>query len=81
VERAEAKLAAAGQAVGASTAAVDEAQAQLVPARVESLGWGVGEGDVDPTTGLPKTHQDTVGYTLLEAWRGEPTTTPGAAVQ
>src|SRR5262249_43624924 len=30
VERAEAKLAAAGQAVGASTAAVDEAQAQLV---------------------------------------------------
>jgi biotin/lipoyl-binding protein len=32
VERAEAKLAAAGQAVGASTAAVDEAQAQLVQA-------------------------------------------------
>src|SRR5215467_14444050 len=30
VERAEAKLAAAGQAVGASTAAVDAAQAQLV---------------------------------------------------
>src|SRR3954453_4385150 len=30
VERSEAKLAAAGQAVGASTAAVDEAQAQLV---------------------------------------------------
>src|ERR1700757_1805932 len=30
VERAEAKLAAAGQAVGVSTAAVDEAQAQLV---------------------------------------------------
>ena len=30
VERAEAKLAAAGQTVGASTAAVDEAQAQLV---------------------------------------------------
>jgi len=30
VERAEAKLAAAGQAIGASTAAVDEAQAQLV---------------------------------------------------
>src|SRR6516162_3314672 len=30
VERAEAKLAAAGHAVGASTAAVDEAQAQLV---------------------------------------------------
>src|SRR6516164_5839330 len=30
VERAEAKLAAAGQAVGASTAGVDEAQAQLV---------------------------------------------------
>src|SRR3954468_6394184 len=30
VERSEAKLAAAGQAVGASTAGVDEAQAQLV---------------------------------------------------
>jgi len=30
VERAEAKLAAAGQAIGASTAAVDAAQAQLV---------------------------------------------------
>ena len=35
VERAEAKLAAAGQAVGASTAAVDAAQAQLVEAMAE----------------------------------------------
>ena len=29
---------------------------------VESLGWGLGEGDVDPTTGLPKTHQGTGGW-------------------
>ena len=35
VDRAEAKLAAAGQAVGASTAAVDAAQAQLVEAMAE----------------------------------------------
>jgi multidrug resistance efflux pump len=35
VDRAEAKLAAAGQAVGASTAAVDAAQAQLVEAIAE----------------------------------------------
>ena len=34
----------------------------VLPARVESLGWGVGEGDVDPTTGLPKTHQGAGGW-------------------
>ena len=27
-----------------------------------SLGWGVREGDVDATTGLPKTHQGTGGW-------------------
>jgi multidrug resistance efflux pump len=29
---------------------------------VESLGWGVGEADVDSTTGLTKTHQDSGGW-------------------
>jgi multidrug resistance efflux pump len=28
----------------------------------EPRGWGVGEGDVDLTTGLPKTHQGTGGW-------------------
>src|SRR5215510_14881068 len=35
---------------------------RVLPARVESLGWGVGEGDMDPTTGLPKTHQGAGGW-------------------
>ena len=35
---------------------------RVLPARVESIGWGVGEGDVDPTTGLPKTHQGSGGW-------------------
>jgi multidrug resistance efflux pump len=41
---------------------LDVLPGRVMPARVESLGWGVGEGDVDPTTGLPKTHQGTGGW-------------------
>src|SRR6516225_2403834 len=41
---------------------LDVLPGRVLPARVESLGWGVGEGDVDPTTGLPKTHQGTGGW-------------------
>ena len=35
---------------------------RLLPARVNSLGRGVGEDDTDPTTGLPKTHQSSGGW-------------------
>jgi multidrug resistance efflux pump len=42
--------------------ALDVLPGRVLPARVESIGWGVGEGDVDPTTGLPKTHQGTGGW-------------------
>jgi multidrug resistance efflux pump len=41
---------------------LDVLPGRVLPARVESLGWGVGEGDVDPTTGLPKTRQSTGGW-------------------
>jgi multidrug resistance efflux pump len=41
---------------------LDVLPGRVLPARVESIGWGVGEGDVDPTTGLPKTHQGTAGW-------------------
>jgi multidrug resistance efflux pump len=41
---------------------LDVLPGRVLPARVESLGWGVGEGDVDPTTGLPKTRQNTGGW-------------------
>src|SRR5215468_10677364 len=41
---------------------LDVSPGRVLPARVESLGWGVGEGDVDPTTGLPKAHQGTGGW-------------------
>ena len=41
---------------------LDVLPGRVLPARVESLGWGVGEGDVDPTTGLPKTRQGTGGW-------------------
>ena len=34
----------------------------VLAARVESLGWGVGEGDVDTATGLPKAHQGSGGW-------------------
>jgi multidrug resistance efflux pump len=41
---------------------LDVLPGRVLPARVESIGWGVGEGDVDPTTGLPKTRQGTSGW-------------------
>src|SRR5690242_2300578 len=36
---------------------LDVLPGRVLPARVESVGWGVGEGDIDSTTGLPKTRQ------------------------
>src|SRR5215472_13876547 len=41
---------------------LDVLPGRVLPARVESLGWGVGEGDIDPTTGLPKTRQSGGGW-------------------
>src|SRR5262249_13862115 len=41
---------------------LDVLPGRVLPARVESVGWGVGEGDFDPTTGLPKTRQGTAGW-------------------
>src|SRR5215813_10253768 len=41
---------------------LDVLPGRVLQARVESIGWGVGEGDLDPTTGLPKTHQNTGGW-------------------
>jgi len=41
---------------------LDVLPGRVLPARVESLGWGVGEGDMDATTGLPKTRQGTGGW-------------------
>jgi multidrug resistance efflux pump len=35
---------------------------RVLPARVESVGWGVGEGDMDATTGLPKARQSSGGW-------------------
>ena len=41
---------------------LDALPGRVLPARVESLGWGVGEGDNDPTTGLPKARQGGGGW-------------------
>jgi multidrug resistance efflux pump len=41
---------------------LDVLPGRTFPARVESVGWGVGEDDADPTTGLPKTHQGSGGW-------------------
>jgi multidrug resistance efflux pump len=41
---------------------LDVLPGRVLPARVESIGWGVGEGDVDSSTGLPKTHQGGGGW-------------------
>jgi multidrug resistance efflux pump len=41
---------------------LDVLPGRVLPARVESIGWGVGEGDVDSTTGLPKTRQGSGGW-------------------
>jgi multidrug resistance efflux pump len=38
---------------------LDVLPGRVLPAKVESVGWGVAEGDLDPTTGLPKTRQGT----------------------
>ena len=41
---------------------LDVLPGRVLPARVESVGWGVDEGDVDTMTGLPKTRQGTGGW-------------------
>ena len=41
---------------------LDVLPGRVLPALVESVGWGVGEGDVDTTTGLPKTRQSSSGW-------------------
>ena len=41
---------------------LDVLPGRVLPTRVESVGWGVGEGDMDPTTGLPKTRQGSGGW-------------------
>ena len=41
---------------------LDVLPGRVLPARVESVGWGVGEGDMDSTTGLPKARQSSGGW-------------------
>jgi multidrug resistance efflux pump len=41
---------------------LDVLPGRVLPAEVGSIGWGVGEGDVDATTGLAKTHQGSGGW-------------------
>jgi multidrug resistance efflux pump len=41
---------------------LDVLPGRTLPAHVVSVGWGVGEADTDPTTGLPKTHQGSGGW-------------------
>jgi multidrug resistance efflux pump len=41
---------------------LDALPGRTLPAQVVSVGWGVGEADTDPTTGLPKTHQGNGGW-------------------
>jgi multidrug resistance efflux pump len=43
-------------------AVLDVLPGRVLPVRVESVGWGVGEGDMDPTTGLPKARQGSGGW-------------------
>jgi multidrug resistance efflux pump len=43
-------------------AVLDVLPGRVLPARVESVGWGVGEGDVDSATGLPKARQGSGGW-------------------
>ena len=40
---------------------LDVLPGRVLPARVDSVGWGVGENDTDATTGLPNTHQNSGG--------------------
>src|SRR5215469_4415887 len=46
----------------AAEVVLDVLPGRVLPARVESVGWGVGEGDVDTATGLPKTRQGATGW-------------------
>jgi multidrug resistance efflux pump len=41
---------------------LDVLPGRVLPARVESLGWGVSEGDMDAATGLPKARQSSGGW-------------------
>jgi multidrug resistance efflux pump len=41
---------------------LDALPGRTLLAHVVSVGWGVGEADTDPTTGLPKTHQGNGGW-------------------
>jgi len=41
---------------------LDVLPGRVLPAHVESIGWGVGEADIDATTGLPKTRQSSGGW-------------------
>ena len=41
---------------------LDVLPGRVLPARVESIGWDVGEGDVDSTTGLAKARQSSGGW-------------------
>jgi multidrug resistance efflux pump len=41
---------------------LDVLPGRVLPARVETVGWGVGDDDVDPASGLPKTRQGTGGW-------------------
>jgi multidrug resistance efflux pump len=41
---------------------LDVLPGRVLPARVESVGWGVGEDDIDRSTGLPKTRQNNGGW-------------------
>jgi multidrug resistance efflux pump len=41
---------------------LDVLPGRVLPAQVESVGWGVSEGDIDSTTGLPKTRQGNGGW-------------------
>jgi multidrug resistance efflux pump len=41
---------------------LDVLPGRTLPARVESVGWGVGEDDTDSATGLPKTRQGSSGW-------------------
>ncbi len=41
---------------------LDVLPGRVLPARVESLGWGVDEGEIDTATGLPKTRQGSSGW-------------------
>jgi len=41
---------------------LDTLPGRVLQARIESVGWGVGDSDLDPTTGLPKTHEGGGGW-------------------